>query len=509
MHKYFISYSLKPVNTMAINTALHNMFKTAVSIIVATAVFLTSCNHALAISVLKEKEIAVEFMDAIEEQGKLIQDPMALALVSEIGERILRVVPPQPFRYSFYIMDEDQFNAFAGPGANIFVHRGLITSLDNIDELAGIIGHEIAHASCRHISDMVDQSKIMTIGTLAGVLAGVLVGATGGGSGGDLGQAVLMGSVAAGHTAMLAYSREHETEADQKGLVYLQQAGFNPSGLLTGLEKIRSTDWFGSESIPDYLKTHPGSAERIVQIQSWIEGRGKEINEKNSKNRTGESNKNNIDPFRFKMVKYRLAALYGNEDETEKMFNETLKKDSSDSAAQYGMALLMERENRLKESMEHLRKALEARAFDPYMLMEMGKINILLGEPQRALQIMQGLQSIPEVETEVSFYISQAMLTTGMTDTAEDGFQKVVDTAPDLFPKAYYYLAQINGNKGEKALSHYYLGLYYYEIKNIKSAKFHLLKSLETLSEEEKKKHAQTLLIKSEIKNRELKRKKN
>ncbi|MBF0467972.1 MAG: M48 family metalloprotease [Desulfamplus sp.] len=511
------------------------------------------CNSAFAISISKEKEIAVEFMDAIDRQDKLVKDPMALALISEIGEQILKVLPPQPFRYSFYIMDEDQFNAFAGPGSNIFVHRGLITALDNVDELAGIIGHEIAHSSCRHISQMVDQSKIMTIGTLAGVLAGVLVGATGGGGEGDLGQAVLIGSVAASHTAMLSYSREHETEADQKGLVYLSQTGFNPYGLLTGLEKIRSRDWFGTESIPDYLKTHPGSTERIVQIQSWIEGQGKEevkqnSNKKNdSKEQKGilkdtgkkadipkdaadkadgarrtdggerrrtdggertDGRKNTIDPFRFEMVKYRLAGMYGNEDESEKLLIAALEKDPDNSAARYGMALLMERKSRFKESIDQLRQALETRAFDPYILLAMGKVNIMAGEPRKAFEIMQGLENIPEVEIEASFYISQAMIMTGKSDMAEKGFEKVIDAAADIFPKAYYHLAQIKGERGETALSHYYLGLYYYEMKNMKSARFHLLKSLETLSEADKKRRAQSVLIKSEIRQKDMKRNK-
>jgi len=461
-------------------------------------------NHAMAISISKEKELAVEFMDAIERQGKQIQDPMALALVSEIGEKIVSVLPPQPFRFSFNIMDEEQFNAFAGPGSNIFVHRGLITSLDNVDELAGIIGHEIAHASCRHISEMVDQSKIMTIGTLAGVLAGVLVGASGG-SGGDLGQAVLIGSVAAGQTASLSYSREHETEADQKGLVYLTRAGFDPAGLLTGLEKIRSRDWFGSETIPDYLKTHPGSTERIVQIQSWIDTHGKA--EALSSKATSE--KNTIDPFRFEMVKYRLAGMYGDEDEVEKIFLSTLKKEPDNSAAHYGMALLMERKSNFRDSLEHLREALAAKPFDPHILVEIGKVNILAGDPKRALEIMQGLETMAEVEPEASFYQAQAMLMTGDSSLAEQRLQRVVDTSPAVFPKAYYYLAQIKGEHKEMALSHYYLGLYYYEMKNMKSARFHLLKSLETLSDLEKKREAESMLMKSSMKEIDSKRKKS
>jgi len=99
----------------------------------------------------------------------------------------------------------------------------------------------------------------------------------------------------------------------------------------------------------------------------------------------------------------------------------------------------------------------------------------------------------------------------GMADVAEKGFQKVGTTSPDLFPKAYYHLAQINGERAKEAgsttenaaLSHYYLGLYYYEIRNMKSARVHLVKSLETLADQEKKKHAHLILVKSEKREQE------
>ncbi len=486
---------------------ISNFFiKTVITAIVSIAITVFLCSNVFALSISKEREIAVEFMEAIERQNKIIKDPMASALVSEIGEQILKAVPPQPFRFSFYVMDEDQFNAFAGPGSNIFVHRGLITSLDNVDELAGIIGHEIAHSSCRHISSMVDQSKVMTIGTLAGVLAGVLLGAAGGSGGGaEFGQAVLVSSVAASQTAMLAYSRENETEADQKGLVYLTNAGFDPKGLLTGLEKIRSRDWFGSETIPDYMKTHPGSTERIVYIQSWIEGRGKTSIDNPKKSIQPLK----IDPFRFEMLKCRLAGMYGNQDDALTMFNEMLNKEPDNISANYGMALLMERKSRLDDSIKYLRKALESRAFDPYILLQLGRMNILKKEPQKAIDIMQGLETFPEVETEALFYLSQARLNVGMADIAEIGFEKVINTAPKLFPKAYYHLAEIKGkssNREDAALSHYYLGIYYYEMQNIKSAKFHLMKSLETLSDKDKQNHAQLIIAKSELREREEKR---
>ena len=435
---------------------------------------------AWAISISEEKKMAGEFMKAISMHNKLIKDPMSVALVSEVGNRIVEQLPPQPFPFSFYIVDDGQFNAFATPGGNIFVHRGLITALDNVDELAGILGHESAHAACRHVSQMIDRSKVVNMGTMAGVLAGVLVGVVGGA---DAGQAVVMGSMAVGQTSMLAYSRENETEADQKGIVLTQAASFSPRGLLTGLEKIRSQDWYGSEHIPAYLKTHPGSAERIVYISSWLDQHEDKI-----------KGNNGIDPFRFDLVKYRLAGLYGAVDETEQKFIHLLEKNPDDPGVHYGMAILLSRVSRLDESLAHLRLALAKRIFDPYILLEAGHIYLLTGDGKKAFDLMGGLEKISAIATQTIYYQAWALWMMGDGDKAERGLLKTIQTAGDVFPKSYYLMADVVRQRQQKDQIHYYLGRYYHEINSFKNAVFHLKRSVDLLPEGEMKTTAREIL---------------
>ena len=104
-----------------------------------------------ALTIGKEKELAKKYMKAIKRTGLIIKDPIISNMVKNIGNEIVATLPPQPFKYSFYAFDVDTFNAFATPGANIFINRGLITSLDTVDELAGILAHETAHAAHRHV----------------------------------------------------------------------------------------------------------------------------------------------------------------------------------------------------------------------------------------------------------------------------------------------------------------------------------------------------------------------
>ncbi len=442
---------------------------------------------AFAISISQEKKLGAQFMKMIKKRKILITDPIACNFVTKIGERIVAQVPPHPFKFSFNIVNEDQFNAFSAPASNIFVNRGLITALDNVDELAGILAHEIGHAIFRHVSQMIDHSKLVNMGTFAGMLLGIIIGATGGS--GDAAQAMAVSSVAAGQTTMLAYSRADEREADKFGLFYVQKAHFSPKGLLTSLEKIRANDWYGNDKVPGYLKTHPGSKERIVYMESWLADHDK-VKEPG----------NGIAPFKFNMIKYRLEGLYGNKDISENKFKHLLKKDPDNPALNYGLALVLARKSKLKQSISHLKQALLRKPFDPMILLEMGQVYLLQGLPQKADNVLDGLEDIPEVKVLAMYYQGEARLELGRLNQAEQDFKAVINKYPVIFPKSYFNLAKISSEKGEKGLSHYYLGLYYHEIGEPLNELFHLKRCLKNLTDPEKIKNARKLLKKLETK---------
>jgi predicted Zn-dependent protease len=127
------------------------IFSIVLALILSNPLF--NIGNSFAISIPEEIKVSKKFMKMIKDREMILKDPIANHLVTQVGNHILSFLPIQPFDYSFYIVDDSVFNAFASPAANIFVYRGLITSLDSIDELAGIIGHEIAHAASRHVSE--------------------------------------------------------------------------------------------------------------------------------------------------------------------------------------------------------------------------------------------------------------------------------------------------------------------------------------------------------------------
>ena len=97
---------------------------------------------ALGITPKEEEELSREFMKVAMRQMAFVEDPLIVDYVNRVGQRIISVMPPQPYNYRFYVIDADEYNAFAIPAGFVFINSGLLAAMDTEDELAGILGHE-------------------------------------------------------------------------------------------------------------------------------------------------------------------------------------------------------------------------------------------------------------------------------------------------------------------------------------------------------------------------------
>ena len=436
---------------------------------------------ARGITIQEEEEQSREFMVQIHEHFEIIHDQIISDYINRIGNKILSVVPPQPFEYHFYVIKEDTYNAFAGPGGQIFIYSGLFQALENEDELAGILGHEIAHVVCRHISQQIEQSKKVGIGTLAGVAAGILLGATTG-AGGAASSAAVMGSMAAGQSIVLAHSREDEMQADQRGVDFLTKAGYNPKGLLTALIKIRSQQWYGKDQIPTYMMTHPAIEDRIGYLSTWIEANASKID-----HLTPHSSAS------FDWIHARLAAMFGPENDALKYFKTQVAQKPDNTMEHYGYGLILARTGNRNAAIDQFRAALTKRAFDPVLLTELGKTYFLDGRYVEALHILRGTMDISSDETECLFYIGRCLIELGKFEEASRTFESLLLSTPD-YPDAIYYLGSAYGSLGRVSDSCYYLGQYYFIRGNYQNAVVQLEKALESATDPQKKAEIETLL---------------
>ncbi len=452
-----------------------NRFSVRLVLMLCPLLITLFCTPSWAISLKEEHKLAREFMKYIARNHELIDDPTIAGYVDRMGQKILAGMPKQPFKYHFYVIKEDSYNAFAIPAGHIFIHSGLLSAMESEDELAGILGHEIAHVVCRHISKRIERSKRIDFATMAGMVAGIFIGAATGD--GAAAQTLAFGAAAAGQTASLAYSREDEAQSDQLGLQYVQRAGYDPKGLITILKKIRSKQWFSSKQIPTYMMTHPALEERIVWIDSWSKS-----NQTDQPSIAAQSSKPSI-PFR--KINIRLKALYGDLETTRKEFQNAIRKSPQDEDLLYGYGLTLARMGKRTEAIEIIKKAQTQNALDPFILTDLGHIYFMDGRYREAYDTLEGALSIPAENPGGLYYFGRTQMKLNQLDAAVDTFTKLIKEYPD-HKQAYYSLGDSYGRNDDMPNAHYYLGFYSVLKGDYRNAHFHLGKARRLLNDPEK-----------------------
>jgi len=439
----------------------------------------TEC--ALCISAKQEEEIGREFVKYITKHVQLIQDPFLLNYVNQVGSNIVSVTSSHLFDYNFYIIKSDAYNAFAVPGGHVFINSGLIEAMESENELAGIFAHEIAHVTCRHISQRMEKTKKIGLATLAGIAAGIFLGINGSEAAAS---ALTIGSIAASQSMFLAYSREDELQADQIGLTYLVKAGYSGQGLITSLKKIRKKQWFGSKQIPTYLSTHPATEERIGLLDALNANYAKKSKQINNSNKNKDT---------FKIAHMRLLALYGDEKIIMKQFAAKAKKNPSNYMNHYGYGLILARTGNTDNAIKQLKKALEKKAFDSNILTDLGKIYFFKGCYKEALNLFENAISIKPDNYESLRFWGHASLEYKNYDNAIYAFQKIIEKK-NINKKVLFLIAQTYAKQGKIGQAHYYLGFYYYTKMKMKKSRFYLKKALNQINDSSKKEHIMEML---------------
>jgi predicted Zn-dependent protease len=194
-----------------------------------------------------------------EEMGIYLEKPELTNLVKQIVETMGKKSHRPDVIYRAEIVDTPDFNAFAVPGGFVYAHRGLLERINSADELASIMGHEIAHVSARHSASQMSKQQLLNIGVLGASLA------TGGGIQ-QFGDLVNIGSV----LAFSKFSRDAEREADNIGIRYMVDAGFNPNGAIDAMKTIQRLHDSVPGALETWFMTHPPTGERIQALTNEL-----------------------------------------------------------------------------------------------------------------------------------------------------------------------------------------------------------------------------------------------
>ena len=211
-----------------------------------------------------QQSIGDQITRALYQSPERVDDPILLGAAS----RLLRPIHQasdwrdQPLR--LVILRNDQLNAFATPGGVMGLHTGLFNEAESADQVASVIAHEVAHLTQRHFIRRQDsQSKVQAaylVGTLAALAAGFSGDPT-------LGTAAMSATQAAAIDQTLAFSREHEREADRVGLQLMSDAGYATDGMAAMFDRMQAAQQLAGQPLP-YLSTHPLSTDRIADTRA-------------------------------------------------------------------------------------------------------------------------------------------------------------------------------------------------------------------------------------------------
>jgi hypothetical protein len=186
--------------------------------------------------------------------------------VRQLGQKLVATIPPEnSWPFEFHVIPQKEINAFALPGGQMFIHVGTITAAKSEAELAGVMGHEMAHVYMQHSAKQ--AGKAQTTGMLAGIASAVLGGTVGNKAGGLVGQLGQMGLQVGAQGLMMKYSRNDESQADTVGSVILYKAGYNPQGMVDFFKTMGAQ---GGEAPPQFFSSHPNPANRQTAIAKQI-----------------------------------------------------------------------------------------------------------------------------------------------------------------------------------------------------------------------------------------------
>ncbi len=205
------------------------------------------------ISLEKEIQLGQQVANEFEQTAKMVDDPVITQYVDRVAQNIVKHSDAKvPFHVK--VVDTDEVNAFAFPGGFFYVNKGLILAADNESELAGVMAHEISHVAARHATARMTKGQILQLAAIPALFVG-----------GYWAQMAIQNGLGLGiNLSLLGVTRESEKEADQLGIQYLWNTGYDPNGFVSFFEKLQEQEKSKPGKMAGFFRTHPFTVDRIA-----------------------------------------------------------------------------------------------------------------------------------------------------------------------------------------------------------------------------------------------------
>jgi predicted Zn-dependent protease len=251
-----------------------------------------------AVSLEEEYRAGLGWFSSMRQSGQILEDPEISDYIQQIGHSLSSHAEEGQHQFYYFVMKDPVINAFAMPGGFIAINSGLILATNNENELAGVMAHETAHVTQRHlVRGLIDQSHAGLMSTAA-MLAAILLGATAGRGSPDAMEGAILATQGAAIQHQINYTRANEFEADRIGIGTMASAGYDPLGMASFFQTLdRNSPDPSRVKAVEFLIDHPLSAERVAEARNRAEQIGRI---------------RHVDSLSYTLMRERLRSLAGN-----------------------------------------------------------------------------------------------------------------------------------------------------------------------------------------------------
>ena len=383
---------------------------------------------------------------------KVIRDAETENLFKEIAIELMKDSKFDASKINFFIDNQDYINAFVLPGQKIFLTTQLLIESKKIDDIAGVIGHEIGHIIGGHFTQRVKaMEKTSMISIISSILAAGAIAA----GAGSAGTAILMGGQNLGAGKFLSFSRSQESLADQTAIRLLKKSGFSLNGMLNIFEILERNE--SLKKINPYFLTHPLSSERKKVIKMNLQNQ--DIKDFKSLN------------LKFSLVKAKINGFFLDETELENIYPNLKSLQSF-----YAYSLRNYKIGKINKALELINRCIKVDNKNPYFYELKGQIQLENGKSIEAVSSFRKAIKLKPNEKSFNLFLAKSLYHSQL----EKSFNESIDllwkyVKNDDFPyEAWHYLGLNYGKMKKFDLSSYALAEKYLLVNEFKNAKIHI-----------------------------------
>ncbi|MGQ0701368.1 MAG: M48 family metalloprotease [Panacagrimonas sp.] len=371
-----------------------------------------------ALSPAEEARLGAQVVSQLYAYEYLLEDPQLVEYLTATGWRLAAASGTRPAHLEFFVVKDPRINAFALPGGFMGFNAGLITASGSESELAGVMGHELAHVTQRHIArGAADSGGLATIATWAAVLAAILVGSAD--------PDVILAALAAGQSVsyqrQVNFTRANEQEADRIGIHTLSEAGFDPEGMAGFFQKLEQQSRLYGSGVPEFLRTHPVNTSRIAEARARAASLPREPV---------------ADSIEYTLMRARTQVFAAaRPSDAVDSFSALIAAGQDTPAQRYGLALALHEMGQNERALKTIQPTLERFPRQANLGLLLAAIQSGAGQTEKGLATYQKTLSLNPRWTPAILEYSEALIRAGRPDQArkillvhEQAFGTRIDT---------------------------------------------------------------------------------